>query len=154
VTLVIVTVWLTWLFLRLDSRARLKVLICVYLILASVALSIYGRNLEEIFAGFGRVSLWRLERYFFFGSCLLIYLTALTAEFIFKSSKREHLQLLFVLVFLGGVLGNFRIPAFPNFEWERHAKAIQAWVDAGPGGQRTAVSVPINPPGWKIELPQ
>ncbi|HEY1216360.1 MAG TPA: hypothetical protein VGE93_22275 [Bryobacteraceae bacterium] len=58
------------------------------------------------------------------------------------------------MVFLLGIINNFRVPRYRNFHWESYAPQVEQWRDALHNGKPAhQIVIPINPDGWQLTLP-
>jgi hypothetical protein len=153
-TLVALTVWLTSMWWGSDTYRRWQLAVSVYLIFASVVLAMSGRPLAKVFASPGSLAGLRNERYFFLGACLFACLVAVSIERWMPRWNRATQALVLLVVFAGGIWGNFRTTPFADFEWRAYGPAVDRWLRAVRSGRSVAsLSIPINPPPWKLELP-
>jgi hypothetical protein len=138
------TVWLIRLWQPSPFADGRKIAITLYLLFASVVLAISGRSLAKPFAG--PITEWRGERYFFLGGCLFAYLVALSID---RWLPQKRIQpWLAAALFLPGIWGNFRTVSFTDYHWQAHAVQVDRWQ----AGNKVALSIPINPAPWRLEL--
>ena len=145
--------WLMWLFACLKSAKRMQMGIALYLIAASVALPMSGRGEFRAFLTPTHILQPRGEQYFFIAGCALLFLIALTIERVMRPSWKYVQSAAFILALAGGFYENFRVPPFYDFQWPKHAPAIEAWSKSSRLGSPAGVSVPINPSSLFIRLP-
>lgn len=151
--LLIAAVWFTWLWVGLNSESRRRMAAALYLMFVPPALFLFAREYTNDFAGLTNV-FPRHERYFFLSCCMLAYLAALTLEHRLRWTCGLRMCLVLTAVFAGGILGNFKTRPFVDFRWPDEAQAIERWYhDAQIGRPTPELSIPINPPPWRIELP-
>lgn len=150
--LLVAAVWLMGLTL-MWRHSRWKVLVPVYLMFGSMLMPFIGRDEAHFFENLGSVDL-RGERYFLLASCMFAYLVAHTLDRVASNRGWALKAVALVTIFAGGLLGNFREAQFEDLHWQVNAKRIVEWVQLREAGKRApAVSVPINPRGWSIDLP-
>ncbi len=143
----------TWLWLRIAHEERRRVLAASYLIIAATALPLIVRPGLLPFASLAEIP-DRGERYFFLGSCLVTYLVALGLERGVALRSQAWGCTLLILIFAGGIYGNFRISQFADLHWKNNAAQISSWRNDKKSGKPTPeFFIPVNPPGWFIELP-
>jgi hypothetical protein len=144
--------WVSYLW----KEGQWRVLVPAYLIVASIALPLIGRDEAHVFTNLATFDP-RGERYFLLGSCIFAYFVACTLERFVHS---DHLKAFALLaVFTGGILVNFRIEPLTDCHWQENARYIEGWVTARNNGDAApGLMVPINPPNWVlgayISLPQ
>ncbi|HKW66144.1 MAG TPA: hypothetical protein VJP04_02575 [Terriglobales bacterium] len=150
--LIAAVVWI--IYLTIISRDNIwKVWIPVYFIFASMAIPFIGRDAAQGFLNLRTVEP-RGERYFLLGSCMFAYLVAYTLCRLASNRGPVLKTVALLAIFAGGLFGNFHAARFYDFHWEANAKRIEEWVQLRHAGKRASpVSVPINPPGWRIDLP-
>jgi hypothetical protein len=155
VTVIALTAWLTSLWWHNNTERRWRMAIGAYLVIASVGLAIGGRSLAGAFYHPDGGISWQAERYFFAGACLFAYLVALSLESWMPKRKLAQVFALAVL-FATGAWRNFYIkPTFlTDYRWEEYAPMVDRWLsDRRAGRTPVALSIPINPTPWKLELP-
>jgi hypothetical protein len=155
VTVIALTVWLTSLWWHSNAERRWRMTISACLAIASVALAMGGRSLAAFFYRPGGIIAWNAERYFFAGACLFAYLVALSLE---RWTPARKLAQVFILaaIFATGTWRNFYTePSFmEDHHWKKYAPMIDRWLsDRRSGRTPEALSIPINPTPWRIELP-
>jgi hypothetical protein len=136
----------------------------IFLILA------YGKTESRylVFIGFGSLAialaapigaapgmtLWRTlwsipgngQRYYLVPMAMLLFaLSALTGRGKTRSSRWIATALLLILA-VAGVRNDWKLPAFTDFQFGKHIALYRALP---PG---SSVTVPINPPGWHMEI--
>jgi hypothetical protein len=150
--LVVAALWMICL-IALSRGSRWNVLVPIYLIFTSMSIPFIGRDEAQLFINLTTLDM-RGERYFFLASCMFAYLVAYTVDRAVPYRGDVIKALALLVIFLGGLRGNFHADRFPDLHWQMNAKCIDAWVrDRRSGNPTPAVSVPINPPGWRIDLP-
>ncbi|HLK32661.1 MAG TPA: hypothetical protein VKT29_06195 [Terriglobales bacterium] len=150
--LLVTTIWLIWLTVT-SRHSRREVLVPVYLMFGSMLMPFIGRDEAQFFANLGSVDL-RGERYFLLASCVFAYLVAYTLDRVVSNRYGVLKALVLVIIFAGGLSGNFHANRFEDLDWQANAKRIEGWAQLRDAGKRApAVSVRINPPGWSIDLP-
>jgi hypothetical protein len=145
--------WVAWFWITSDQENRSRLLLGLYLAAASLGLAIAGRGLAEPFGTLADFRGWAAERYFFFPSCVLIFLIALSINKAAVRLRPAVAGLLIAALFFGGVVQNYRIHSFVDFHWRSYTKRIEAAIQELRDAQPAAVSVPINPAPWKIVIP-
>jgi hypothetical protein len=145
-TLMGVTIWFTWFWICGDSRDRRALLISLYLLLSSIGMAMAGRPaFRQDFSSLLPISP-RGERYFFLPACVLILLVALTISRIRPSVHPALAALLLCIPFTGGLLKNYRVLPFADFDWAAKAPRIEVWKKAWNAGQEVqGFFVPIPP---------
>jgi len=152
IAFIMFALWLAWLCSGPPRPRRLDVVSALYLMVASVLLSLIGRSIAQYVS----VAQFpdRGERYYFLASCIFAYLVAVALERIWRWDWQSGKAILLAAIFAGGILGNFRVPPFMDMHWPAYASAITSWKEHKSRGEESVgLSVPINPPGWYIELP-
>lgn len=134
---------------KANRATKVKILVCVYLALASGTLAIGARKMlraEETITFGG-------ERYFYLAACCCVLLAAIGIEvFLAKISARSK-SLLLVLLFAGGIWGNFKVPPFSALHWDLYQDLLHDWHGQMRSGKPIeAITIPINPPGWFVTL--
>ena len=156
VTLVFATLWLAWLYRGSDARTRRTVLAGLYLVFSSMGMAMLGRPATaRAYASLVGMAGWRDERYSFLSTCIVILLVVLTIKTLWPSAHAAVGGVLVCAVFSGGLLGNFRIPAFADFNWSAQAVRIDLWRSAWTAGkavQGTAIGIMPGGP-WAVVLP-
>jgi hypothetical protein len=145
--------WLTWFWMSSQREERIRLLLGLYLAAASLALAIAGRGLAGPFGTLAGFRGWGSERYFFFPSCIFIYLVALSVEKAAVRIRPALSGILLVTLFLGGIVQNYRIDSFVDFHWRSYTGGLEAVIRELSAGRTAAISVPINPAPWKISIP-
>ena len=88
----------------------------------------------------------------FLAGALLVYMACLILQRL--PLRNPYLQAAcLVLLFSGGIYGNFRQPPYPDFPWKASLPKIAAWHTARVAGKQKPLTVPIAPPPWIIDLP-
>ncbi len=145
----LVALGLGWLCWKADRATRGKVLVCLYLALASGTLAIGARKMlraEETITFGG-------ERYFYLGACCFVILAAVALEVLLPKWTAARKALFLVLLFAGGVWGNFKVSPFFPMEWGLYQDMLHGWYGAVRSGKPVqAITIPINPPGWFLTL--
>ena len=130
-------------------RARAGILGCLYLAVASGVLALGARKIPRsdeaiTFGG---------ERYFYLAACSFVVLAAIACEIFFPKIPAWTKSLLLLLLFSGGIAGNFRVPAFAPMHWELYQDLLRNWYgDMRAGKPVGAIRIPINPTGWSVTL--
>jgi hypothetical protein len=137
--------WLAWLWTTADARRRRVILGCLYLAIVSAVMAIGARNLPRPVITFGG------ERYFFLSACCLVLLAAVTLE---RFAWRPRVQAAALMaIFSGGLLANFKVPAYADYQWAAYTELIARWQQQIRDNVNVhAIAVPINPPGWSFVL--
>lgn len=121
-------------------------------IVASLGISLVGRNFVTTFGSVRHFAQFGGERYFFIGSVLLVFLcgSALAARL-----RRAYLLVpAAIVVFSLASFRNFQTVPFADLHWRDEAGVVSAWSLARTNHASVhAVSLPINPAGWAIALP-
>jgi hypothetical protein len=159
VTLVLATLWLIWLYRGSAARTRRTVLVGLYLVFSSISVAMLGRPAyaqETAKTASSLVALagWRGERYCFLSACIIILFVALSIKLLWPSAHAAAGAVLLCAAFWGGLLGNFRIPAFADRNWSAQAGRIDAWRRAWTVGKAVrGPAIRIVPGEWTIVLP-
>lgn len=137
---------------RGDRAYRTKVIPLVWLILASVALSILrGMPYPEMSV----VQPFGAHRYFYLACWCFALLIVLAVEAYIPNWPLQRRCGLVLLIFLFAGIENFRLTPRVRSGWEKFIPEIQAWkADLDTGRRHAAFSVPSNPPGWLIQFPK
>jgi len=140
------------LFLARTARTRYRLVAIGLWIIAGLALSLIGRNFVTMFGSIRHFSQFGGERYFFVGSVLLVYVIGSTLSE--RLRDRSAFTLVMAVVFALGTNENYAAARLVDQHWVTEAAQVTAWADARKhGGQTHALSLPINPIGWTIQLP-
>lgn len=145
----------------LDTTVRWRALALLYVIVASVLLSLYGRDLWPQFqhvahkVGFGG------PRYFYIGSCAFAVLVALFVESVvlIRGARWRRLNsaatlALLVVVFGFGFSRNFRVGSGQDRGWSAKAAGIDEWkAKYGQDHRVSAVRVGLSHDPWELHLP-
>ncbi len=144
-----VLIGLGLLWRKANRGTKAKILVCLYLALASGALALGARKMlraEETITFGG-------ERYFYLAACCFVLLAAIGIEVFLAKIPAWSKSLLLVLLFAGGIRGNFKVPPFFAMHWELYQDLLHDWYGELRGGQPVeAIVIPINPPGWFLTL--
>jgi hypothetical protein len=144
-----VLIGLGLLWLKANRGTQATILVCLYLALASGALALGARKMlraEETITFGG-------ERYFYLAACCFVMLAAIGIEVFLANLPDRSKSLLLVLLFAGGIWGNFKVPPFFPMHWELYQDLLHDWQRVMRSGQPVeAVTIPINPTGWFLTL--
>jgi hypothetical protein len=152
VTMIAVTAWLTSLWWQGDTSLRRKVVVCIYLAFIPVVLAIAGRSLAKLFLAMATPPRWGGERYFLAGACMFAYLVALSLE-RWMPTRRMAQVVLLAAIFALGTQANFHTLRFTDYQWQKYSPMVDRWIrDRNAGHSTEALSIPINPAPWKLEL--
>ena len=150
--LVLITIWLSWLYGAGNASVRRIVLIGLYLSFSSIAMAMVAR--QGTVSGYSSLvglTAWRGERHFFLSAGILILLVAISIRVRWPEARTSIAAVLLCAIFLAGLLGNFRMPAYTDYHWAAEAGQIDAWRKAWAAGKPVqGVLLTINP-GWTIE---
>jgi hypothetical protein len=134
---------------KANPGARVKVLVCLYLMFSSGVLAIGARkmlrsNQEITFGG---------ERYFYLAACCLVVLAAIGIEVFLPRIPAWVKALLLLVLFAAGIRGNFTVPPFIRFDWALYQDRLDDWVNEMRSAKPVRdITIPINPPGWFLTL--
>jgi hypothetical protein len=93
------------------------------------------------------------ERYFYLAGCCFVLLAAIGIEVFLAKIPTWSKALLLVLLFAGGIRGNFKVPPFIAMQWELYQDFLHDWYGEMRSGKPVeAITIPINPPGWFVTL--
>jgi hypothetical protein len=144
-----VLIGLGLLWRKANRGTKAKILVCLYLALASGTLAIGARKMlraEETITFGG-------ERYFYLAACCFVLLAAIGIEVFLAKIPAWSKSLLLVLFFSGGIWGNFEVPPFFPLYWELYQDILHDWYgDMRSSKPVQAITIPINPPGWFVTL--
>lgn len=126
-----------WLF-STATVDRVRLLVALYLAVASVAVAMLVRGAHTSFASAAGIETWGGERYFFFAGCVFAYLVALSLSLIWPI--RAVTPILFAAVFIYGTIADFRVPPSPTIG----PKTPPSLMLGAPPSATTA------PPAWKF----
>ncbi len=153
--LIVAALWAVW-FCRTEKTRRLQLLIALYLAAASVAVAIVGRG-KVVGPGeltvFGRtlgVNIWGSARFFYLASCVFGYLVARSLLRI--APNRVTAAVIFSILFMRGTVANFSTPRLFDY-WTQDAPKVDMWRQRMQAGQTEGIELPLNPPGWELQLP-
>ncbi len=140
---------LALLWWKANRATRAKILVCLYLASASGTLALGARKMlraEETITFGG-------ERYFYLAGCCFVLLAAIGIEVFLAKIPAWRKSLLLILLFAGGIRGNFKVSPFIAMQWELYQDFLHGWYGEMRGGQPVgAITIPINPPGWFVTL--
>lgn len=144
-----VLIGLGLLWRKANRGTKARILVCLYLGLASGTLALGARKMlraEETITFGG-------ERYFYLAACCFVLLAAIGIEVFLAKTPAWSKSLLLVLLFAGGVWGNFKVPPFFAMHWELYQDLLHDWHGELRNGKPVeAITMPINPPGWFVTL--
>jgi hypothetical protein len=143
--------WFVWLWFACRHR-RWEMAAACYLTVASIALSLVRRNLLGYYLSFYGVAMFNAPRYFQIALGVVLLLAGFTVERL-MGSRRDIAQAACLLVlFTGGVAGNFRVPPYEDLNWTKNAALLEEQMRRGPNQAGTLI-VPIIPPPLVCPLP-
>lgn len=146
--------WLTWLWLQFSAAERVQMGTALYIGAASLILPLRVRGLSQAYVTVTHLQEPRGEQYFVIAGFVLLLLLAMTAETLWGERRQYTAAAFFMVLVTGGLIGNFRVPPFPDYQWRHYVPEVEAWHAAARAGiSRLGVAVPINPQGWAIRLP-
>jgi len=139
-------------FLTRTARTRYRLVAIGLWIVASLAVSLIGRNFVTIFGSVRHFVQFGGERYFFVGSVLLVYVIgSILSE---RLRDRSAFALAMAVVFALGTNQNFATTRLVDMHWATEAAQITAWNEERKlGGQPHALLLPINPSGFYVQFP-
>ena len=142
---------LALLWWKTDRPTRAKILVCLYLALASGTLAIGARKMLR--PAPGETITFGGERYFYLAACCFVLLAAIAIERFLAKPSAPARCLLLVLLFAGGIRGNFQVAPFFAMQWSLYQDMLHDWYGQMRSGQPVeAITIPINPPGWFVTL--
>lgn len=146
---VVVLIGLGMLWRQADGRTKVRILVCLYLATASGTLAIGARKMlraEETITFGG-------ERYFYLAACCFVLLAAIGIEVFLANVPAAGKSLLLVVLFAGGIWGNFKVAPFIPMQWGLYQDLLRDWYGEMRSGKPVeAITIPINPPGWFVTL--
>jgi hypothetical protein len=144
---VLIGVALLW--LKANRGARASILVCLYLAVASGTLAIGARKMLRA----GETITFGGERYFYLAACCFVLLAAIGIEVFLARIPNWSKSLLLVLLFAGGIRGNFTVSPFVPMQWGLYQDQLRDWYGEVQSGKPVeAMTIPINPPGWFLTL--
>lgn len=142
---------LALLWWKTDRPTRAKILVCLYLALASGTLAIGARKMLR--PAPGETITFGGERYFYLAACCFVLLAAIAIERFLAKPSAPARCLLLVLLFAGGIRGNFQVAPFFAMQWSLYQDMLHDWYGQMRAGKPVeAITIPINPPGWFVTL--
>jgi len=142
----------TWLLTISRPHERARLTIGLYLVVGTMASALYTRNLLGLSLTLNSNAAATPARYMFLAGALLVYMACLILQRL--PLRNPYLQAAcLVLLFSGGIYGNFRQPPYLDFPWKASLPKIAAWRTARVAGKPKPLTVPIAPPPWIIDLP-
>ncbi len=153
-SLMLAVCWLTLLWQAVDRKKRWCLVVCFYLLFSSIILPFVGRGEYSYFQNL-KAFPWSSERFYVLGAAIYIFLVGLSLEAWNRIKNKKALLAFFLLFVSGGLTGNFRSPARPDFHWFQEAKQIDNWVAKSHESATTGVLI-LYPPGffqWGLILP-
>jgi hypothetical protein len=145
VTLLIVRLW--------KSHRAYWLLAALYVGAGSVLMVMSGRRFAESFLNVEGIAHVQGERYFFIGSCMVIFSSALATTAFGPRLKTGLAVGLLAALFALGALRNFAVKPFEDLHWNVSAAKIEQWEEARKRhGPVETLLAPINPPPWNLAL--
>jgi len=140
-----------------DWRRRMLVLCATYIGVASLAAVLGGRNMADSYLVPLDLAHLQGERYFFLGSCMVLFIAALAADFVMSRISHPLLKALpvavLVMAYSYGAVRNFATPPMVDLLWPTYASEIEHWNELQRQGVRVGpLEVPINPPPFHMTL--
>jgi hypothetical protein len=152
--LIVVSVWLTRLGSSAHGQRRRVLWGACYVGLAATLLPVLTRNYIGMFGSLNGVKYTPGERYFLLSAAVFVFLVAFTIDCWFAKAPERLKAGMLLVVFLLGIINNFRVPRYRNFHWESYAPQVEQWREALHNGKPARqVVIPINPEGWQLTLP-
>jgi hypothetical protein len=148
----IAAILISWTGFR-KPEIRWRLFGASYLAISSLFLSMATRpNLRRLLPDFGHMIRFGADRYFFLGSCMVVYCLALIID---AGTLRLRWKIpMFTGFFIVSGIVNFRIGSLADMNWQREADRIDNWSRCrARAAPCSALSVPVNPNGWTIHLP-
>jgi len=144
----------TVLILRLRGSIRLSRLLGGWYVgLGSLVMVLSGRGFAKDFLTLQGIEHFTAERYFFIGSCMFIASAGLAIDSFTERQKPAIGAALLLGVFALGIIHNYVVPPFWDFNWRKNADKIDKWNMARKRHERVAaISFPINPDSWVVYL--
>ncbi len=145
-------VLVTWLLTTSPPRQRIRLLIGLYIALATLGSALYTRNLVGLAVTLNSDAGAMPARYLVLPGALLVYIACLILQRLpLRDPRLQAIAL--VLIFAAGTHANFRQPPYPNFPWKAAVPRVLAWRAARAAGRPKPVGIPIAPPPWTMDLP-
>ncbi len=148
---------LLFLLFEIAARSRRafreKLSVMLFIIVSALILAV-GRGMQPVYTTMSSSQPWGAHRYFLAACWCFAFIALLSVE-NFKPLWPAYKQCaLAAALFALGAWGNFRLAPHPASNWKTYAADIQDWTAARKTGrEHDAVIVPVNPPGWTIQLP-
>ncbi len=152
--LVAFTCWQAVLYTKGSLRYKQLVRPMLWLIFASVLLA-NVREMGAVFTAIGSVQPFGAHRYFLLSCWCFAFLLIWALENAKPGWPAWKKAALIAAIFLYGATGNFPLANHTAPSWGQFAPQVASWeADRRAGREHPAVSIPIDPPGWLIQLPQ
>jgi len=140
-----------------DWRRRLMLLSATYIGAASLAAVLGGRNLADSYLVPMDLAHLQGERYFFLGSCLVLFIAAFAADFVMSRMSHPLLKAapvaVLVMAYSYGAMQNFATPPMVDLYWPSYASEIEKWNELQRRKQVVGgLDVPLNPPPFHMTL--
>jgi hypothetical protein len=121
-----------------------------YLFLAPPVVFVASRGYGFVFRDPHADLFWGGARYTLLSTALLVVGAAAFVAAVLPKNRPMLAPIVFLLAFAPAIGSNFDVGALPDRHWPREAAQIAAY-ERSPVAP--AIRVPINPPGWYIDLP-
>jgi hypothetical protein len=134
-----------------SRLAPAKWITAAYLFLVPPVVFVASRGYGSVFRDPHADVFWGGMRYTLLASAMLIFGVAALLAAVLPTDRPLLAPIMLALVFAPAIESNFEIGALPDRQWSREAARITAYERS-----RTApaIRVPINPPGWYVDLPR
>jgi hypothetical protein len=153
IALIICVTVLTWVILLRRSPRIWLLLSALYVGAGSVLMAMVGRNFARDFLTVDGIMHFPASRYFLVGACMFIFSTAFVIDSFSTRMKPVLAVVLLSAIFSLGAIRNFSNPPLNDFDWKDSAAKLEDWEAARKRHVKvSAISLPINPPGWAVAL--
>jgi hypothetical protein len=142
----------TWLLTVSPPHQRARLVVGLYVAIATLASALYTRNLIGLSLTLNGNAPLTPARYVVLAGALLVYMACLLIQRLPLRDPRLQAACL-VMVFGLGIHDNFHQQPYPDFSWKAAAPKITAWRALHAEGKPDPLAIPIVPAPWAIYLP-
>lgn len=141
------------LYMRGGREYREKVRVMLWIVFGAIGLALF-RGMATGYTDMSSVQPWGAHRYFFAACWCFAFLILYSIEY-FKPAWPTYRQCALGCVFFAiGIYGNFRLTPHDKALWAKYVPQVEDWEAARRAGRaHPQVKIPVNPPGWVLNLP-